>query len=548
MIDESARVDPQSSDPAPTTDRAPLARPLPRALLIAFDVVVSVGLAVFSFAVRKDGLPTDGLWFDDSWVAAGARAARPSNLMITGSGHPGFTALLAVVERLVGGATALGWPALVVGSLSATGAYWFVRAMRLSRGVALLLAAVLAVAPIHITYSSRVKGYVFDTVLVAILALLVAHLARRRWTWGTAAGWLAFVLLAGTMSGYVLVATAFASLVLALHGREDRLMRTTVLIVQGAAQLGYFLVARSKTDLDGIEKVMETAFDGHMTFYANPIDFIGETLKHLHRVGEVYPSGPDGLITAIVVASLVGLAGAALAPWSRLRVADPVIVASRYLLTLVTFAFAGSLVDRFPFGTNNINPLSYGGRHTLWLVPALVLGLGVVLGQVWSSMANGSRLRRAANVAIVAASIAILVHGERPEHPHPQAGSEKLVAHLEANLGPDDVVLVTSTWTFLYMYSTSTPVELVATPDHQVGFAPRFTDERIHAVGQWASEPATPDHLNELVDGAERVLVVGGGWYGGKGVETVNGLVADEGFEQQHRVTFDQAHYDVWVR
>ena len=55
--------------------------------LVGLGLVVA--LAVVSFLTRRDGLPQDGLWFDDAWVATGAIHGRLSELAMVGSGIPG---------------------------------------------------------------------------------------------------------------------------------------------------------------------------------------------------------------------------------------------------------------------------------------------------------------------------------------------------------------------------------------------------------------------------------------------------------------------------
>jgi hypothetical protein len=62
----------------------------------------------------------------------------------------------------------------------------------------------------------------------------------------------------GTFSGYTLLATAGAGVVLVLHPSADRPMRIAAVAIQAVIQGAYLLVAQSKTDLAGIEEVMET--------------------------------------------------------------------------------------------------------------------------------------------------------------------------------------------------------------------------------------------------------------------------------------------------
>jgi hypothetical protein len=97
---------------------------------VAFDVTTLAVLGGVAWAARWGSLPSDGLWFDDSWVAAGAILAGPTDLLTVGSSHPGFTAILVVVDRLGGGdLTYLGVPSLVFGAVTPPALYLGLRAL-----------------------------------------------------------------------------------------------------------------------------------------------------------------------------------------------------------------------------------------------------------------------------------------------------------------------------------------------------------------------------------------------------------------------------------
>ena len=133
----------------------------------AFDVIAVIALAVVAFQVRRAGLPGDGLWFDDSWVAAAAMRGNISQLMTIGTAHPAFTTLLMSVNALGnGGVKELGVPALLAGTAGPVLLYFALRSFHYERAVALVVSAALVVAPIHILYSGRVKPYTFDTLWV----------------------------------------------------------------------------------------------------------------------------------------------------------------------------------------------------------------------------------------------------------------------------------------------------------------------------------------------------------------------------------------------
>jgi hypothetical protein len=78
------------------------------------------------------------------------------------------------------------------------------------------------------------------------------------------------------------------------------------LVVQGA----YYIVAQSKTDLAGVEAVIDTAYDGHMDFSWNPLTFGRELLVHLSRFAEIFPLGRGDnrwWLALVAVLALVGL-------------------------------------------------------------------------------------------------------------------------------------------------------------------------------------------------------------------------------------------------
>ena len=87
---------------------------------VAVDLLLAIALAGVSYAIRYTGLPDDGLWHDDAWVATGAIHGSPLEIFTVGSGHPGFTGILMAVSRVTGGSSsAMAYPAFVAGVLGA---------------------------------------------------------------------------------------------------------------------------------------------------------------------------------------------------------------------------------------------------------------------------------------------------------------------------------------------------------------------------------------------------------------------------------------------
>lgn len=525
---------------AVSSDGHPGPRRLPRRVRHAFDVVAVTLLTVLAYLVRRGSLPTDGVWFDDSWVAAGAIMGSPRQLLVVGSGHPAFTGLLMVVDRLGGDLGALGVPSLLAGIAAPPLLYLALRSFGYERALCALLSAALVVAPIHILYSGRIKGYTLDVLWVLALGAAVPLLARRSWRWPLAGAWVVAAVAIGLFSGYTLVATAGAGLVLVLHPASDRVVRLVAVGVQAAVQAVYLKTVQSKTDLAGIEEVMEVAYDGHMTFSANPVTFGGEVLTHLGRVAEVFPAGPDGWLSVLGVVTVIGLV---LAAWGRGRRTET--VAGRYFAVLVGLAFVGSLLHRFPFGPTNM-VVSAGGRHTLWLVPAVAFGLCVVGHRLRTLTARRDGLRFGFDTTCLVLAAVVLVAGYGPAPKAPFAGFGSAAEFVQSAAGPGDVIIVPGASVFSYGITADTPVSVRATPDHQVGFAPVYLDPDVHATGSWAVSPGTSAEIRSWVTDADQVFVIIQGPTPGdlRGLEKV--LVA-EGFTSE-RETFEWAAVDEWSR
>jgi len=507
-----------------------------------FDAACVIVLTLAATRVRVGSLPRDGLWFDDSWVAAGAILGRPGQLLTVGSGHPAFTAILMGVDRAGGGFWALGVPSLVAGIAAPALLYVALRAARYARAVAVLLSAALVVAPIHILYSGRVKGYTFDTLLVILLAIAVPWLCRRRWGWGLATAWTVGAVICATFSGYLLVASASAGIILVLHAKDDRRVRLAAVGVQAVIQAVYLAAARSRTDLAGIEEVMESSYDGHITFSANPVDFGPEVLKHVRRLAEVYPDGAGAWLTAFALLALGGLVLGAVKGRSATE-----RVLSRWFALMIGLAFVGALFDQFPFGLSNDVAISAGGRHALWMLPGLAFGLAVVAQRVWNLVARGQTARLVAGAVVLAASVVIVARGYEDAETAPFPGSASADEFALAALGPDDLLILTGPSTFDFGTSVDTPTHLEDTPTHQVGFSPVYEDPRILVLGVWTPDPVTPDELRAAVAGVDRVVVVASGPVGAQVVVPVNRQLSDAGFTLSTH-SFEWSAVYVWTR
>jgi hypothetical protein len=502
---------------------------------IAFDVAVLVGLTVVAYLVRRGGLPTNGLWFDDSWVAAGALFGKPANLMTVGSGQPMFTAGLMAWHAVVGGSLRhLAYPALVAGTLGPAVLYLGLRSFGYERAISLLMGAAFVVADVAILYSGRVKPYVFDPLLVLAIVYAVTRLAPRTWRWWMAVLWVIASWLLGLFSGYVLVASAAAGLIFFLHPASDRLVRLGALVGQGVGQLVFLVWAERSTDLNGIEDVSKTLYDAHLRLYLNPIRFGSEVLTHLRRIATVYPGGSGFWLTIVVLLALAGLVIASVRGTSRVET-----LAARTFLLMVVLAFVGALAGKFPFGPIvGGQTISSGARHTLWLVPAMATGLASVLHRVRRALVATGNLRIAFDAAAVVAALVVLVVGYHQPIAYPFPGARTASQYVVSHLQPGDVVLVTTPSIYTFADSAGLPLSMRATPSRQIGFTPVFADPRIHTLGTYGEIAGTPAQVRALARHARRVIVVGGGMLGIASLGDVGQVLRTEGFQSSRMTSF----------
>jgi hypothetical protein len=499
-------VEPPSSGAAGGTLVPASAEPEPSTRLNRrwFSVGVVIAMLVIGYAVRRSALPTTSLWFDDAWVAAGALHSTPSQLFVAGSAHPGFTITLRLFHDVFSGDVGrLAYVPFLAGCVAAPCMYLWLRSLRFARSISLLLAVPLVIGKIPVLYSGRVKPYTLDVVLVIAIFVALPRLAAKTWRWPTVAAWVGGAVIAGSFSGNVMLTTALAAGVLVLHPAGDRVVRICAVAVQGALQLLLYTSYARASDLDGIERFMDT-YDGHVDFHANPINFLDEVLTHMARIAEVHPGGTGVALRLVALAGFSGLVIGAIRPRHRAEA-----LSARLALGLVLFAFVASLFDRFPFGPRSFSlyfpGVSPGSRHSLWLVPIFTLGLAVALSRI------AQRLRGAARPvfhgAAIAASVAVLALGYGRPFPYPTDEAPQATRVVDEWAASADAVIVADTRVYAYALHTSQAVVLVPTPTHQVGFTPAIRDERFHGLGPWSERRLAPESIRAIVEDATDVVV-----------------------------------------
>jgi hypothetical protein len=474
------------TDALPRTD-VPVAVHRPRRSPIGVpDALIAVGLGAVAFIVRRH-VPPDGLFYDDAWQAFGAWKGSFSELLTVGLTQPGYTAGLIVWTRLFGiGTAALVTPALIAGTLGPPAVFAGLRWFGFTRSIALLSAAALSSAQVHIVYSYHVKTYTFDVLIILGLALVVWRLADRRWQVRTAVAWLIGSVAVGSFSSIALIAVGVAGVVLAVHSGDDRKLRTCAVAGQ-LVVLATLLIASSRTYSSDALLAFWKARGGLVDFDLNPVTFGREVFNHFWHIADVFPGGRPSLSLA---AAVIGISVAA---WR-----GPLVVPARFLCSTVVVAAAGSVLGWVPFG-----PPRGLGRVSLWLVPVMAMGLAMALQIVHRRIVARALLRRAFDTILCVAAVVVLISGFGTDHSYP-AGARAAIRHVMEIAGPRDAIVITRPTTYSLALYGDTPVDVKPTPERQIGFLPDFSDTRLLSH----DFTTTLSDLEDSIEDADRVYVV----------------------------------------
>jgi hypothetical protein len=512
----------------------PESRRPPRRRLV--DGLIALGLFVVALLFRWH-FPPDGLFYDDAWQAFGAIEGGFRQLFTVGQTQPGFGLELMLWTRIFGrSAATMVTPALIAGALGPPALYLTLRKFRYAVSISLLLGVALTVCATAIQYSGHVKSYTTDVLVILGLCVLLPRLARKRWTVPIAVAWLAGSVAIASFSSFTLLASIAAGALLVVHTNGDRRIR----IVSVGAQALTFLALFAAESHTHNAKLLDEFFNGpeaYLDFHANPVTFVGEIVKHLVRITDIFPGGPGWLSVVCMVAAVVGL----LAMARR----GPRTLVGRFLVLMVLLAMFGALAKRVPFG-----PTSSTARVTLWLAPIVAFGLATTLQRVYrAAAARGDAARLVFDVIAFGLSAVLLISavGAHREYPHAGALAAKQAM---AKAGPRDVVIVTRPEMFTFALEAGVPVRLRPTPDRIVGFTPHFKDPRIHAIDILSS--GAKKEIVSALKNTNRAFVVDStvDVQGYKQYRaTLASLIAAQGFKPQLAKTrVGTGRVTVWVR
>jgi hypothetical protein len=455
------------------------------------EVAIVVGLVALGAVIRAHGFTSGDLWFDDAWAAAPARVGFSAaiHMVLTA---PGYGLALRSWIRLDPATT---WfaqlPAYVLG-LAAIPAVWgLLRRLHLPRWSALGAAGILAVGPLAVQYSTRVKEGPFDLLAACVLLVLAERVrevpsARRLWVlagssvvaFAMSAGpapviagvWLAVIFwgvtrtrgslarlsgpLAGMAVGCALVWVVF-------------LRRLPGVLSFNWRRRGFLVDYRSFSLAERTVTMIFGGFVHAVLAYPVPASFFNSK-RGFHALSAA-------LIGAVLLAvAIVGpIAIAARRKWSTAALPSALAMAVAVLL---------AVADRVPLGD---------GRTDEVLYPAFLVCLASVAVAVTPRVARavpkllGSRVARSGLAAIALGGVTIF--GLSHEAVYPTVSLRGIDTQLRVLERPGDVVFVDTFNSFAWCYYELSACRFQAggTPVWPQGFRPVSTSRDVFIAAHY---------------------------------------------------------------
>lgn len=169
---------------------------------VPFAGLAVVALTVLAFLMRRKGLATQSLWFDEADLVA--RAQRDIGVLLgemlkPGENGPLYTIFMHFWLKLAGsGEAALRTPSLLAGTAAVPLIYLLAKKISRNALVSLIAAVLITVSPYQVWYSQDAKMYPLALLLtMASVYLFLTALETNRKSW-----WIAYVVLT-TLSFYV---------------------------------------------------------------------------------------------------------------------------------------------------------------------------------------------------------------------------------------------------------------------------------------------------------------------------------------------------------
>lgn len=478
--------------------------------------LVALGLLAVAAVLRAGPLAPSSLWLDDAWAALVSRVG-VGEAVGMGLTAPGMAVLQWAVFRVAGfselAAQALPFAFGVAGPALL---YLVLVRHRLRPPAALVGAALLLASPVHLEFSSRVKQYTLDAVLVIGLLHLAWSVVEAP---GRARRWAALAVGAG-------VAVALSASVVPVAGggflaglvaawRRDRAVPRPALLA--GAGFGLFALAWWAVVL---RPVLSPALREYWSGQYVPlsggvraaVSALGDRVEALFA--GFSPVAPEVMLVAVLVAAVV----------VARRRPELAVLAAAPAVAAVGLAVA----ELAPLG---------GGRTDTYLYPCLALVVAVALdglprGVAWP----------VAVVALVGLVAAAPVPG-----PYPPEDLRPLVAELERARRPGDTVLVYSAARWAYGLYADPPPTIDQAPDRMPGFELVLADADAHFLNPGRERPEVYGaEVPSLVSESRRVWLVAA--HVSPDIEALRAVLAAEGLAASRRLERPGAVLELWSR
>ncbi len=491
-----------------------------------WDLLIAAALVAIAVIVRVGPLDPPSLWLDDAWVALAYRTSALSDVLVTGLTAPGFVLLLRSWLEVVGFSELKAQlPAFVAGSSAGALCFAIARRRGIHAAAALTGACFLTMAPEHILYSSRVKQYTTD----ALLVLLIVSVS---WSYlndpdrTSVLKWVAVSSIAATLVSAAVIPAALAALLATGAAAASGGRRT--LAPWAACSALYLSFALSWWLL-----VLRPAIPASLRDFwaAGYIDFDSGWSALARQVWEraealaFYAFNGPTLITVFLI-----LGAFVVTAWHRFHLG---------------LLLAAPLVVAFLLASLHLAPIGRG-RTDIYLLPTFCLAIAAAADPLAKRM---PRLMTGASIVALAFLLA-LVLVLRPGPPdYPAYYVRPLVSDLEARRQPGDRILVYAMATWAYALYTPAPVLVFADPPPGNGldiYGVEIEDDDVRILRHHLDDPESYDaEVAAAVRGKERVWFIDS--HNAGNARFVSAALQRMGYLLTTRQTQPGAHLELWT-
>jgi hypothetical protein len=408
------------------------------------DVVPVAGLCAAGVAFRAPGLTAADAWFDDAW------AALPAHVPFGTALHMVVTAPLyglALRSWIQLGPHATWWgqlPAFALGVVGIVAVYALIRGLGLPRLGAFAAGLAIAVGPVTVAYSTRLKEYPSDLVFACLVLWLAERWRRepsRRATLALAAA--GVVSLWVSASTAAVVGGAAAVVVVSCIGRPALVREAGLLVgALAAGTIGVWAAFlrlvpsqlrtnwRTHGYLFGYSDVHHVLYEFQQTFSGLTHGLLGVPIPWTSS-----SSALRAVPMIFAVASFVGIVALVAVP---VRAA----VRTRFLDVGVGFAAAVTVALAILGTFVGVAPLG-DGRTDEAFYPALLVLLVVAATLLATAATSPERVTRRVRFGVAAAmGLVSVLFGAAHVAEYPPTGLSTVVAELRTHLLPGDVVVL----------------------------------------------------------------------------------------------------------